>query len=165
METWKGTQCSDCRGVRGPAGCALSRGVCSRRVSPWREVVTIPVFAESTFLCWVPQLGLNEGQRGAVGGSGRLGGDPPRSRPGPHWSLGGGHQGGGFRSGAAGSHCLAAASRGSGCQRGKEGPARMLREPGRGCQGATGGGWEGPGHALWSLVGGLDVSRTVVLEP
>ena len=77
----------------------------------------------------------------------------------------GGHQGGGFRSGAAGSHCLAVASRGSGCQRGKEGPARILREPGCGCQGATGGGREGPGHALWSLVRGLDVSRAVVLEP
>ena len=41
----------------------------------------------------------------------------------------------------------------------------MLREPGRGCQGAMGGGWEGPGGALWSLVGGPDVSRAVVLMP
>lgn len=128
LEMRKGARCSDCRGVRGLVGCALSRGVCSRRVSPWREVVTTPVFAESTFLCWVPQ-------------------------------------GGGFRSGAAGSHCLAAALRGSGYQRGNEGPARMLWEPGRGCQGATGGGREGPGHALWSLVRGLDVSRAVALEP
>lgn len=121
-EMWKGAQCSDCHRVRGLAGCALSRGVCSRRVCPWREVVTIPVFAVSIFPCWVPQLRLSEGQRGAVGGSGRLGGDPPRSRPGPDWSRGGGHQGGGFRSRATGRHCLVVASRESGCQRGKEGP-------------------------------------------
>ena len=91
---WKGTRCSDCLGVRGLAGCTLSRGVCS---SPWREVVMIPVFAESAFLCWVSQLRLSEGQRGAVGGSGRLGGDPPRSCPGPHWSRGGGPSGRGLQ--------------------------------------------------------------------
>ena len=89
LEMWQGARCSDCLRVRGLAGCTLSRGVCS---SPWREVVMIPVFAESVFLCWVSQLRLSEGQRGAVGGSGRLGGDPPRSCPGPHWSRGGGHQ-------------------------------------------------------------------------
>ena len=153
-ETWKDAWCSDCPGLRGPAGCALSRGVCSRLVRLWREVVTIPVFAVSTFPCWVPQLRLSEGQRGAVGGSGWLGGDPPRSRPGPHWSRGVRHQGGGFRSGAAGRHCLAVASRESRCQRGKEDPAWMPREPGRGCQGAMGGGWEVDAAGAWTWVPG-----------
>ena len=46
-----------------------------------------------------------------------------------------------------------------------EGGRWMLREPGPGCQGAMGGGRQGPGGALWSLVGGLDVSRAVVLMP
>ena len=162
LEMWKGTRCSDCLRVRGLAGCTLSRGVCS---SPWREVVMIPVFAESAFLCWVSQLRLCEGQRGAVGGSGRLGGDPPRSCPGLHWSQGGGPSGRGLQVRGSREPLPGCGFEGSGCQRGKEGPARMLREPGCGCQGATGGGREGPGHALWSLVRGLDVSRAVVLEP
>lgn len=52
-----------------------------------------------------------------------------------------------------------------GVREGRRAPARMLWELARGCQGATGRGWEGPGHALWSLIGGLDVSWAVVLVP
>lgn len=73
---WKGA--SDCHRVRVWQG-VLCHEVCVGECVPGGKSVTIPVFAVSIFPCWVPQLRLSEGQRGAVGGSGRLGGDPPRS--------------------------------------------------------------------------------------